>query len=186
MEEETIKYNDITKPEDEITKYTKLIKEHPDMKELYEKRSWAYFVDHKYEKALADYTKALELDSKNTYYLFCRADCYEKLNQWDNAIKEYKKILEIDDKDADAYRGIAKVFDMQNHNKEVEDLYTKTLYIRNNVENYFIRAYHYMNKGEYKKAHSDLENALKLDPSDESVLCLKNIAFKKMKTKNKV
>ncbi len=169
--------------EDEIIKYTHLIKEHPDMKELYEERGWAYFVNHDYKKALADYAKALELDPKNTYYLFCRADCFAKLNQWDNAVKEYKKILEIDDKDADAYRGIAEIFDMQQKDKEAEDLYTKTLSIRNNVENYFIRAYHYMNKGEYKKAHSDLENALKLDPNDESILCLKNIAFKKMKTK---
>lgn len=178
-----IEYNGIIKPEDEIKKYTHFIREHPNTKELYESRALAYIINQEYEKALADFQKAYELDPKNTYYLFCRADCFAKLNQWDNAVKEYKKILEIDDKDADAYRGIAEIFDMQQKDKEAEDLYTKTLSIENNVENYFIRAYHYMKKGEYKKAHSDLENALKLDPNDESVLCLKNIAFKKMKTK---
>ncbi len=116
--------------------------------------------------------------------MYCRADCFKALNDWERAIKEYKKIIKINDKEANAYRGIADILDNQHQNYETNELYARALSIKNNVELYFTRAYQYMSKGDYRKALSDLENALQLNPKEESVLALKNIALKKLMKKN--
>ena len=177
-------FNALFSPEDEIKKYTHLLGKYPKTKGFYEGRAFAYFANREYEKALADYTKAYEADHKNINYLYCRADCFKALNDWERAIKEYKKIIKINDKEANAYRGIADILDNQHQNYETDELYARALSIKNNVELYFTRAYQYISKGDYRKALSDLENALQLNPKEESVLALKNIALKKLMKKN--
>ena len=184
--EATIIYNGIIKPEDEIKRYTKFIKEHPNTKELYEGRAFAYITNQEYEKALADYSKALELDSKNTYYLFCRADCFGKLGKWDDALKEYKKILKIDDKDAACYLNMADIFFQKHSNQSAEKYYTKAIeFGKNDSMYYYRRAYFYYSTGKTDKALADCDNGLEINPKDNCILSLKDQIFKELKRKKK-
>ena len=179
MEKATVIYNGIIKPEEEIQRYTKFIKEHPNTTELYEGRALTYITNKEYEKALADFQKAFELDTHNTHYLFCCADCFGKLGKWDDALKEYKKILKIDDKDTYAYKGIADILSMQNNNEEAEKYYSKAIEIKPSVENYLFRAYFYQNIGKYAEAIEDYDNCLKIDPKDENVISLREQVLEK-------
>lgn len=161
-------------PEFEIKSYTKLIEEHPENKELYEGRGWCYFVNQEYKKALADFQKASKLDPQNTYYLFCSADCFERLKEWDNALQEYKKIVEIDPKESSACIAAAEILAMQGKNAESETLYNKAVSAKEDRQNYFFRAYFYMRTEQYNKALADFETILNLFPNDTDSLFLKN------------
>ena len=166
--------NGTVSPEFEIKNYTKLIAEHPNNKEFYEGRGWCYFVNKEYKKALADFQKASDLASQNTYYLFCRADCFEKLKEWNNALKEYKKIIEIDTKESSAYIAAAEILAMQGKNTEAETFYNKAISAKDDRQNYFFRAYFYMRNEQYDKALSDFDTILNLMPNDAESTFLKN------------
>ena len=161
-------------PEFEIKSYTKLIEEHPENKELYEGRGWCYFVNEEYKKALADFQKASELDPQNTYYLFCCADCFERLKEWNNAFQEYKKIIEIDSKESSACIAAAEILVMQGKNDEAETFYNKAISAKDDRQNYFFRAYFYTRTKQYDKAIADFETILHLFPNDTDSLFLKN------------
>lgn len=161
-------------PEFEIRSYTKLIAEHPENKELYEGRGWCYFVNKEYNKALEDFQKASELDKQNTYYLFCRADCFEKLEEWDNALEEYKKIIEIEPKESAACIAAAEILAMQGKNADAETFYNKSVSAKDDRQNHFFRAYFYMRTKQYDKALADFETILHLIPNDTESLFLKN------------
>ena len=181
-----IEYNGTIKPEEEIQRYTKFIKEHPNTKELYEGRAFVYITNKEYKKAITDFKKAYELDPQNTHYLFCCADCFGKLGQWDNALKEYKKILKIDDKDATCYLNMADIFSQKHNNRSVEKYYTKAIQLGKNDSMYYYRsAYFYYGIGKNDKALSDCDNGLKINSEDNCILSLKDQIFKELKRKKK-
>ena len=50
----------------------------------------------RYLESIADYSKAIELDPKNSYLYFGRGMSYEYLNQNEEALKDLKMSLELD------------------------------------------------------------------------------------------
>jgi tetratricopeptide (TPR) repeat protein len=62
-----------------------------------------------YQKAIDDYTKAIELNSKNAGAYYNRGIAYNDLGQYQKAIDDYTKAIELNPKDAGAYgnRGVA-------------------------------------------------------------------------------
>ena len=71
-------------------------------------RGLAYADKEDYDRAIADYDKALELDPKDATAYNNRGFTYDKKGDYDKAIADYNKALELDPKDATAYnnRGI--------------------------------------------------------------------------------
>ncbi|MBO4707135.1 MAG: tetratricopeptide repeat protein [Elusimicrobiaceae bacterium] len=184
--EEVIIYNATIRPEDEIKRYTKFIKEHPNTKELYEGRALAYITNKEYEKALDDFQKASKLDPQNTHYLFCCADCLGKLGKWDDALKEYKKILKIDNKYATCYLNIADIFFQKHSNQSAKKYYTKAIeFGKNDGIYYYRRAYFYYSIGKTDKALTDCDDGLKINPKDNCILSLKDQIFKELRRKKK-
>ena len=51
---------------------------------------------NRYWESITDYSKAIELDPKNSYLYFGRGMSYEYLNKNEEALKNLKKCLEID------------------------------------------------------------------------------------------
>ena len=89
----------------------------------------------KFEDAIADITKSIELKNDWEISYFYRAVANQALEKWDDAMLDYTKALQINDKMPDAYYNKAKI----------------TL-SRKDIEN-----------PDIKKAISDLEKALELD-----------------------
>ena len=105
-----------------------------------------------------------------------RANLYEELKEYKKAIEDYKKAcIQY------VWYDIASICKRNRLYKEVEDFYTNAINSdKNNVKNYFCRAYFYLNIGEYKKALSDCKKGLELESENESLLELKEILLEKL------
>jgi tetratricopeptide (TPR) repeat protein len=55
-----------------------------------------YFVMGKYEQALADLTKLLELETSNAFALRYRAETYYMIEMYEESLADLNKLLEID------------------------------------------------------------------------------------------
>lgn len=72
-----------------------LIKNNENKNYLYAARGRYYNSDEKYEKAITDYTKSINLSDSNYYnqYLLLRAESYFGKNDYDKAIKDYSDFI---------------------------------------------------------------------------------------------
>ncbi len=130
------------------------------------------------ERALSSYTKAIELDPKNTEAYFRRAAAYanrsyetaqpfgkkysEKFSQL--ALNDYTKAIELDKSNVDNYLRRGDTYrDMGRYDLAIAD-YTKALTLKNSPYFYLLRAVSYQNSKQYAKAVEDYTAALALDP----------------------
>ena len=65
-----------------------------------------------YEAAIADFTKAIEINPNNEQAYYNRGNAKSKLKDYKGAIADFNKAIKINPKDFDAYnsRGLAKIF----------------------------------------------------------------------------
>ena len=111
-----------------------------------------------------------------------RATLYEKINDYKKALEDYKRacIRYI-------WYDIVSICKRNKLYKEVEEFYTNAINNdRNSVENYYCRAYFYMNTYQYKKALSDCKAALKLEPENEHMLELRETLLEKLNERKQV
>jgi len=105
-----------------------------------------------------------------------RAKLYEDLEDYKKAVEDYKRacIQYI-------WYDIVSICKRNRLYKEAEEFYTNAINRnKNDVRSYFCRAYFYHNIGEYRKALSDCQKGLKLEPGNESLSQLKEILFEKL------
>jgi len=77
-------------------------------------RGVQYSLKGNFPKAIADYTRAFELDSTNTDILFNRANAYENLKDFNAALTDYNTALKINPKDGEVYFKRSYLFLIQN------------------------------------------------------------------------
>src|SRR5215510_6005154 len=75
----------------------------------YYKRGVAYQDKHEHDRAIADYTKAIEINPQYGDAYFNRGTAYHSKRDYDRAFADLNKAIEINPQDGDAYqnRGIA-------------------------------------------------------------------------------
>jgi tetratricopeptide (TPR) repeat protein len=80
-----------------------------------------------YQQAIADYTRAIELDPKDALVYSNRGNAYHDLEEYHRAIEDYTRAIELDPKDALAYynRGNAYCY-LKEHHRAIED-YTRVI-----------------------------------------------------------
>ena len=66
-------------------------------------RGVSYFEKGQYDKAIADYNKAIEIDPKDARAYNNRGIAYGKKGQYDLSIADFNKVIEINPSDAEAY-----------------------------------------------------------------------------------
>ena len=106
----------------------------------------------KYNEAIENINKSIELKNDWEIPYFYRAASYQALENYDEAILDYTKSLQINDKLTDAYYNRARI-----------------LLSRKDIEN-----------PDITRAISDLENALELDPNFVEALYAMGAALKKV------
>jgi tetratricopeptide (TPR) repeat protein len=116
-------------------------------------RGWAYSDLGEYQKAIDDYSKAIEqLDPKTnsvhkllgSFLYYKRADAYGNLGEFQKAIDGFSKVIELDPKDVYAY---------------------------------FKRAIAYIDLGEYQKAIDDYTKTIKLNPEDANAYYNRGLTY---------
>ncbi len=147
--------------------------------EVYGFRGLAWKKKGDLDKAIADYSKALDLDPKPSTNYYNRGNAWQNKGDHDRAIADYTKVLEIDPQDAEACnaRGLAwkNKGDLE---KAVAD-YTRALEIDPKYATaYFNRGAARKNMGNFGPAIADFTKAIDLDPKDAEAYNARGLAWR--------
>lgn len=119
-------------------------------------------------KALADFSKAIELDPLSVDAYLFRADCH--LGRTEPALKDYDKVLELDPLNVSAYEGRAFEYDLARRYDEAVADYEKAVALGPRTPGvYHALSRHYRAQGRDDKAKELLLNGLKRFPEDEAL-----------------
>jgi tetratricopeptide (TPR) repeat protein len=137
----------------------------PDRWSAHYNQGITYLQKGKLDKAISEFSKALELNSRIAKVYYNRGLAYGKKGQYDNAISDNNKAIELNPKYAWAYynRGLAYSNKGQ-LDKAISD-YTKAIEIDPMIDRaYYNRGLAYHDKGQYDNAISDYTEAIELNP----------------------
>ena len=132
-------------------------------------RGMVYSITGFHGKAIEDYTRAIELDSKCGEAYLNRGSAKADSKLLDEAITDYNKAIDLDPKRAASYfnRGGARK-GKGLHVEALED-YNKAIELdRTRPEFYTNRAEAWLGKGLFDKAIADLDKAIEMDPKNAS------------------
>jgi tetratricopeptide (TPR) repeat protein len=65
-----------------------------------------YAIQDDYDRAIAEYTEAIRLDSQNADYYSSRGEAYVSKKDWDKATADFEAVLKIDPNDEEAKRSL--------------------------------------------------------------------------------
>lgn len=139
----------------------------------------------KFEDAIENITKSIELKNDWEISYFYRAVANQVLEKWDDAMLDYTKALQINDKMTDAYYNKAKITlsrkDIANPDikKAISDL-EKALELDDKfVDALFAMAAAYKKLGDYHKSLEYLEKLLEIEPQAVNARALKKLILQK-------
>jgi tetratricopeptide (TPR) repeat protein len=138
-----------------------------DYANVFNNRGNAYHDKKDYGRAIADYTKAIEIDPNNANAYKNRGDAYDDEKDYDRAIADYTKAIEIDPKYANVHynRGLT-YSNKKDYDRAIAD-YTKAIEIDPNYGNtFFKRGNAYYAKKDYGRAIADYNKAIEIDPKN--------------------
>ncbi len=128
-------------------------------------RAGAYSETGDFDKAIADYTKAIELDPRLKSGYWGRAEAYDKKGDFDAAISDYSKLMEIEPKGVWQINRAGEFKKKGDYDAAIAD-YTKALEVNPEVLVESSRADAYLQKGDLDHAIADYTTAIERDPSD--------------------
>jgi tetratricopeptide (TPR) repeat protein len=113
---------------------------------------------------MQDYTKAIELDPKDSMAYYSRGSAYHRFGNYKQAVQDYTKVIEMNPKDTSAYyrRGIAYA-GLGNRKEAIQD-YDKVIELdpKHAAVGYVWRGIVYYDLGNYKQAIRDYNKAIEL------------------------
>jgi tetratricopeptide (TPR) repeat protein len=123
------------------------------------------------QAAIADYSKAIEINSKKALPYNGRGNAYQKQHDLVRAITDYGKAIELDPSFAEAYngRGLAKR-DIGDLNGSIIDLDTALRINPNYAEAYLNRGIAFWSQGKVDQARVDFELCIKLNSKLRALL----------------
>lgn len=160
--------------------------------EDYVNRGKDYYDQEKFDLAVTNYTKAIEIDPQDADAYYGRGLAYYDQEKFDLAIIDFTKAIEINSQDADAFsaRGLA-YYEQEKFDLAIAD-YTKAIEIDpQDADAYFGRGLGYAqknydeaidkNSADYKRnydlAIADYTKAIELDPNDCSAYWSRSITY---------
>jgi tetratricopeptide (TPR) repeat protein/serine/threonine protein kinase len=147
--------------------FTGCILKRPQHAHAYYCRANASLHFHRYEEAVADYTRAIEVDPQYAAAWNNRGATYGELGQPEKSVADCTKAIALDPKDANAWtnRGVAYL-DLRQAHQAVAD-YSKAIELNPKfVPAWINRAAAYAQLGHADKAIADCARAIELDPKD--------------------
>jgi tetratricopeptide (TPR) repeat protein len=142
--------------------------------DFYNNRGWGYFNLGSYDFAIADYSKAIQLDPNYTWPYNNRGLVYFNQGKYDLAIADFNQAIRLDPNYSMAYnnRGAA-YFNQGKYDLAIADCSkaiqldpNNSMAYNNNSMAYNNRGVEYSTKGDYVRARADWEQALKLNPNN--------------------
>lgn len=138
-----------------------------DNAELYIGRAGILFDLGKYDDALMDLLKVLQVNPKRTYVNFLIAQCCLNKGQTDEALQYFDKELINDPYSIEAYNGKADLLLSLKQYDEALELYKKVIELDPSAKSYYNRGLLYLTEKQTNNALPDLLKATELDPTME-------------------
>lgn len=97
-------------------------------------RGNTFFKNQQYEQAVAEFSKAIQIDPKNHVYYSNRSACFAEMKKWKEALEDGEACVKANPRFAKGYsrKGLA-LFNMGKY-KEAKDVYTEGLNVEPNNE----------------------------------------------------
>ena len=155
----------------EIIKISTQIIDHPDANDdikafAYCCRGIRYSGEGKYDPAIQDFDKAIELKPSYAKAYNNRGNAYSNKGDHDRAIQDYNKVIELDPNYAGAYSNRGNAYDNKgDHDRAIQD-YDKAIKLdSDDADAYYNRGKAYDGKGDYDRALQDYDKAIELKPN---------------------
>ena len=119
-----------------------------------------------YERAIADYDKAIEISPDLPEAYNNRGNTYNRNSQYERAIKDFDKAIELKPDYADAYNNRGLSYSLIKETQRALFDYDKAIEIDpNNSEVYYNRGNSYTDLKQYERAIADYDKAMEIEPS---------------------
>ena len=137
----------------------------------YFNRGFVFNKIEKFEFAISDYTRAVELEPQNPFTYFNRAIAFEKINDYEKAIEDLSFSIKILPNKVEFYLKRAFLFKKLNSlNSAIKD-YSNVIKLEiNNSKALFNRGVCYESVLMYNEAEKDFEKVLSLDKNNVAYL----------------
>src|SRR4030042_3305654 len=147
----------------------------------YIERGNVVFDKGKYDEAIREYSKAIELDPDNAVAWNNRGLAYLYKEQYDLAIADYVKAIELDPWSVMAYAGRGNAYFGQGYYDLAIAYYNKTIELDPEyAAAWNNRGLAYVKKGQYDLAIADYSKAIELDPGYAAAWNNKGVALQNL------
>jgi len=141
--------------------------QNPTSAEAFYSRAYAYDQKGDTDSAIADYTRALELDPEFEGALYNRANDYAKKGDNDRALEGYEAFLAINPDEAGAYLGLGFIYARKHDAARAIAECSKAISLDPNLfQPFAIRGRMYLATHDDDRAIADLTKALAINPND--------------------
>jgi PQQ-dependent catabolism-associated CXXCW motif protein len=132
----------------------------------YNARGETYHRKRDYDRAIQEFTQAIQLDPKLALAYANRGSVHYDRGDNDLALQDFDAAIRLDSKNSKFYNGRGHVYlRMADHDRAIED-YGLAIKLSPKIAIYYIsRGYSYFRKGNYDSAIADYDEAIKLDPT---------------------
>jgi lipoprotein NlpI len=153
----------------------------------YSNRGNAYYTKGDNDNAIADYSQAIKLNSKDAGAFNNRGRAYLAKGQNDRAIADYSQAIQLNPKDATAFNNRGNAYYANgDHERAIAD-YNQVIQIDpKNARSYLNRGLANLYLGASAKAQADLNQASALDPNDVYVALWLDITNKRNKSASRL
>lgn len=146
----------------------------------YNDRGIAYASKGAYDRAIADFTKAIEIGPPMAQPFYNRGDLYRAKGDFDKAILDFNAALKLDPKYILAYINQGRTYRLKGeYDKAIADFSRALKVDPKYADAYNNRGNAYADKGDYDKAIADYSEALKLDPNLALAYMNRGLAYAK-------
>ena len=117
-----------------------------------------------YEEALADYTRAIELDEKNAIAIASRGQAYGLINRYEEALADFTRAIELDEKYAGAIALRGATYQLMKRYEEALADFTRAIELDEKYAGAIaLRGGTYRSMKRYEEALADFTRAIELD-----------------------
>ncbi|MDH3576102.1 MAG: tetratricopeptide repeat protein, partial [Desulfobacteraceae bacterium] len=133
----------------------------------YFKRGNSYLNEGQYDKAISEYSKAIEINPKDNKAYTKRGLAYGRRGQFDQAISDFNKAIEINPKDNKAYNNRGFAYSRRGQFDQAISDYNKAIEINPKYNKaYTNRGAAYARRGQFDQAISDYNKAIEINPTN--------------------
>jgi len=133
----------------------------------YMRRGNDHYNQKRYKKAVAEYNKALQVDSGNPQAYFWRARCRLNIGQYDKAIADFNKAVKFDPKYSKAYDNLGWLYMKRGEFDKSIGFLNKSIKLKpDNGWAYYTRAHVRIEQGNVEKGVIDANKACKMGYED--------------------